>query len=835
MNVATTTPGFDEARSVDGTPRPGWGELVEDLARLGETGLARARAHVEHQLASDGVTYSPVLGDAPVPADGEVAAPERWQLDPVPLVLHAEEWAVLERGVAQRSTLLDAVLADLYGPQDLLRHALVPPEVVLGHEGYLRAAHGITLPGPRQLVVHAVDVARGPEGGFVALADRTQAPSGIGYALADRAVLARVLPDLLRRSAPRRLGAFADTLRTALHAVAPQAVEQPRVVVLSPGSHSETAFDQAYLAALLGLPLVEGADLTVHQGRLWMRSLGRLEQVDVVLRRVDAAFCDPLDLRSSSRLGVVGLVEACRRGTVSVVNPLGAGVLENPALVALLPALCRALLDEDLVLASVPLSWCGSPEGLSHVLANLGSVVLRPIGAGTSVVPGRLPAAEQEQWRARLGAEGWRWVGELGVELSQAPSATRGGLAQRPVVTRLFSVGQASGHVVMPGGLGGSFGAGEHPAWTERPAAAAKDVWVLSTTADQAVSHVAGPQVLPSPRAALGSVSSPRVLADLFWLGRYAERTEALTRLLAAGTARAGDVRPSGTAAAETTGVLVAAAGALSGVAVDGAEPLVVLQQLTTDAARQGTVAHSLNRLVGVAGAVRDQLSADTWAVLSSAEDAVDRLVATRAADGSELSGCHAVLLSCSLALSGLAAENMVRDPGWFLLDAGRRLERSQQLSALLRHTLGTPAGTRTAEVLLLESVLVATESVLTHRRRYSGELAPGGVLALLLLDPANPRSLVFQLQALAADLRALPGATGTSRPERLLEELVVTVRRLDADELGVVAQDGTRVGLVGVLDGVRASLRALADAVSAQHLVVSSPVAQPVEYGGMR
>ena len=833
MTVLDT--GFDEASAADGSPRPGWGELAGDLDRLGEAGLARARAHVEHQLASDGVTYSPVLGTEPPPGR-EAPAAGRWQLDPVPLVLDAAEWAGLERGVAQRSALLDAVLADLYGPQDLLRHGLVPPEVVLGHEGYLRAAHGITLPGPRQLVVHAVDVARDPDGAFVALADRTQAPSGIGYALADRAVLARVLPDLLRHSAPRRLGAFADTLRTALQGVAPESVEQPRVVVLTPGSHSETAFDQAYLAALLGLPLVEGADLTVHQGRLWMRSLGRLEQVDVVLRRVDAAFCDPLDLRSGSRLGVVGLVEACRRGTVSVVNPLGAGVLENPALVALLPQLCRALLDEPLQLPSVPLWWCGRPDGLSHVLARFDDVVLRPIGPGASVVPGRLPAAEQEQWRARLGAEGWRWVGELGVELSRAPSATRGGLAHRPVVTRLFSVGQAAGHVVMPGGLGGSFATGEHLAWTERPAAAAKDVWVLSTTAEQAVSRAAGPAVDPAPRPVLGAVSSPRVLADLFWLGRYAERTESLTRVLAATTARAGDVRPGvGRAAAETTGVLVAASRGLAGVAVDADDPLVVLRRLTVDATRAGTVAHSLSRLVGVAGAVRDQLSVDTWAVLAAAEDAVSRLVATTDDDGSELAGCHAVLLSATLALSGLAAENMVRDPGWFLLDVGRRLERAQQLTALLRTTLAGLPRTRTAEVLLLESVLVATESVLTHRRRYSGELVVGGVLALLLLDPANPRSLVFQLQALAVDLRALPGATGTSRPERLLEELVVTVRRLDADDLGAVAEDGTRAGLVGVLDGLGVSLRALADAVTAQHLVVTPPVAQPVEYGGMR
>ncbi|MET0865376.1 MAG: circularly permuted type 2 ATP-grasp protein, partial [Nakamurella sp.] len=315
---------YDEMTGTNGSLLPGWSDLARELDAIGGAGLSGLTGRVERLLEDDGVTYTPVAGLTGDPQAGP-ADPERWRLDPLPLVVEDAEWARLEAGRIQRSTLLDAVLTDIYGDNKLIDNSLLPPDVVYAHPDYLRPAHGITIPGAHQLFFHAVDICRGPTGEFLALGDRTQAPSGAGYAMADRRVISRVLPDLFHRSAPRGLGAYFHTMRSALASVAPNEAEDPRIVVLTPGTHSETAFDQAMLASLLGVPLVENADLTIRRGRLWMRSMGHFEPVDVVVRRVDANWSDPLDLKPGSRLGVVGLAEACRRGTVTVVNTLGSG------------------------------------------------------------------------------------------------------------------------------------------------------------------------------------------------------------------------------------------------------------------------------------------------------------------------------------------------------------------------------------------------------------------------------------------------------------------------------------------------------------------------------
>ncbi|MBV9353766.1 MAG: circularly permuted type 2 ATP-grasp protein, partial [Mycobacterium sp.] len=317
--------GYDEFIDAAGNVRPGWSELAEVIGKRGRAGLDRLRETVSALVDRDGITYIAI--DADVDGHGS-AAPRPWHLDGLPLLVSAEDWATLESGVAQRSRLLDAVLADLYGPRRVVTGGVLPPELLFSHPGYVRAAQGIEIPGGHQLFMHACDLSRDPTGDFLVNADWTQAPSGAGYALADRRVVAQAAPDLFERFGPRPTTPFAQTLRLALIEAAPEAAEDPVVVVLSPGIYSETAFDQAYLASVLGFPLVESADLVVRDGKLWMRSLGTLERVDVVLRRVDADYADPLDLRSDSRLGVAGLVEAQRRGTVTVVNTLGSGILE---------------------------------------------------------------------------------------------------------------------------------------------------------------------------------------------------------------------------------------------------------------------------------------------------------------------------------------------------------------------------------------------------------------------------------------------------------------------------------------------------------------------------
>ncbi len=818
--AATVPPGVRDELLDHGRVRDGWSAVADELAGLGPAGPGRLRRQVDRLLDDDGVTYIPVRTGTPGGGE-QPPARRRWELDPVPWVLDGAEWAELAAGMRQRATLLDLVLTDLYGPRTLLREGLLPPALILGSQAYLRRAHGIRIPGPHQLFLHAADVVRGPDGSFLAMGDRTEAPSGAGYAMADRRVVARVVPEALRAVAPASLAPFFRSFLLALQAVAPRTAEEPRVVVHSPGTHSETAFDQAALAGLLGLPLVESEDLTVREGRVWMRALGRREPVDVVLRRVDADWADPLDLRPDSRLGVVGLVQAARRGSVTVVNPLGSGLLENPGLLAHLPALARRLLDEDLRLPSAATFWCGEPSALSHVLAHFDDMVLRPTdGRGRSRIVGRLDRAAAAALRAEVTATPHRWAGQPYVPFSVAPVAGTDGVTAGQVGMRLFAVAQQTGYLVMPGGLGRVLPLDQQTR-SESTVTGAKDVWVPSG-GGAGGEREAGPDVrdaAPVDRAA--AMSSPRALEDLFWFGRYSERAEDLARLLIATADRLDADGPGGPVpGTDPSAVLLAtvthASATYPGFVGGRPDVSAELRALVLDERRDGTVAQALQGLTEAAAGVRDQLSRDTWLVLAGVERALASLRRAPGDQGTALQDTRAAVLSGMLALSGLAAETMVRDPGWYLMDVGRRLERSLQLVTVLRWALGRP-GTAAAEEPVIEAVLQFAESIVTHRRRYRGRVEVGSALELLVLDAGNPRSLAFQLQTLAADLRALPDASGTAPPDRLLDELTATVRRAEVDTLAAVDAAGDRTALVDFLTGVRRTLIELADAVAAQ------------------
>ena len=819
---------YDEMTGRDGALLPGWAELAAEIDAVGEVGLAALAGQVDRLLEDDGVTYTPV-DPTGGPAESAPAGPERWRLDPLPLVVGDSDWTGLEAGLIQRSTLLDAMLTDLYGPGKLVENGLLPAELVYQYPDYLRPAHGITIPGAHQLFFHALDVCRDVTGEFLALGDRTQAPSGAGYAMADRRAVSKVLPGLFRRAAPRGLSAFFHTMRSALASVAPSEAEDPRVVVLTPGTHSETAFDQAMLASLLGVPLVESADLTIRRGRLWMLSMGRFEPVDVVVRRVDAAWSDPLDLRPDSRLGVVGLAEACRRGTVTVVNTLGSGVLENPGLIPFLPKLARTVLGESLKIEAVPTFWCGDDAGRSHVLANLDRMVLRSTTRGRSKFPAMMSRGELESWRARIAAEPTAWVGQDVAPFSEAPMATADGLTAGQVSMRLFTVAHGSGYVAMPGSLG-RVQDGELTSAGRGRTSVAKDVWVRSTRVeapDRREGRVwlyEGPLVAPEP---VESTASPRVLEDMFWLGRYAERTEDLVRLLTAARYRVDDFRfrPEHLGAG-CVPVLLSAVSSVSGTRAFAAEedPTRRIRDLMLDAGENGSVAQSLAGLREAARSVRDQLSGDTWMVLAATDRALGELADAPPDAGVVLASKQSDVLSGMLALSGLISENMIRDPGWYFLDLGRRIERAQQVVALLRATL-TRSHSSATDSLVVESVLAASESGVTYRRRYRGRIQVATMLELLLLDVGNPRSLAYQVAAARADLRALPDSSGTSRPVRKLEEVDATLRRTRPEDLDVIDDDGARRELLALLEGLHDALRGIADSIAAQHFWHPSPM----------
>ncbi|MEP9392604.1 MULTISPECIES: circularly permuted type 2 ATP-grasp protein [Gordonia] len=878
---AAGTGHYDEMLDATGAVRPAWDELVSGYGMRGDARLAAAAARLASATSDEGVVYNAF--------DGSTTLARPWQVDPVPLIVDGVEWASLEKAITQRSMLLDLILRDLYRDQKLITSGLVPPAMVFGHPGYIRKAARLQVPGPHALFLHAVDLCRMPDGSFVTYADRTQAPSGIGFAIVDRRLVSRTFPQLFQSCAPRPMTTFAGTLRLALFDYAPRGVDDPTVAVLSPGSMSETAFDQAYLASTLGVPLVEGADLTVRDGAVYMRSLGKFKRVDVLLRRLDAAYADPLDLRTDSRLGVAGLVEAISRGTVTVVNTLGSGVCENPALHTVLDRIAPVLLDEELALPSVPTLWAGDDLQRTKVLADLDHLVLTNTRTGDELIGPLLDRAEREELADRIGVRGIDWVARTIEHYSVAPTMTQGVFPGRaggvlraaPVSVRAFSVAQGPTYAVMPGGLGSVLADGVGGAALQT--VAAKDVWVTSTEVGGHVSRrsetrgepaeevitIRPERVSVSDYQEVAAGASPRVLADMFWFGRYGERTELVTRLAKVARERYQDFqyRPwmNGTSAVP---LLLHAVATVTGTAehlhtadllvedvnrhpspAQVNEAIVRITDLTIDRWVPGTVAYAVERLVATARAVRDQMSTSTWMVLTPMERAMETLTrqvgraheidaATGARTdgifgdaaldlGPDLARTHEDILHGVLGLSGLQAESMVHDAAWLLMDVGRRIERIITLADLTATLFASPHET-SVEQALLESFLIANESAVIYRRRSRGlyQLLP--VVQLLLFDETNPRAMIYQLDRLRSDLTGLPEELRSAVAERIVEEMTAELRRIDPADLGALGDDGHRGDLVELLTTLREGSSELSDTLTRTRFAPPLP-AQPI------
>lgn len=786
---------YDEVVGPDGALRASWKGLAELAVELTPLSLARLNGEIHRFLGNDGVTYA---------ARGQEPGP--WRLDPVPLVLDAAEWSPLEVGLAQRAELLNAILVDLYGDQRLLREGVIPPEVIFGHAGFVRAMARPSATARQPLLITATDLGRTEDGGWIVLSDRAQAPSGIGYAIENRRVISQVLAPYYRSAGLHRVRPFLTAFRAALMQSAELAESDPRVVVLSPGTHSETAYDQANLAASLGFPLVRGSDLVVRGGRVYMREYGGvLEQVDVILRRVDASWSDPLELRADSQLGVAGLSEAVRRGNVSIVNGLGAGILENPALLPFLPAASEALLGESLRLSSVPTWWCGDAEGRAALMDRLGELSIRAIDR-----PGEdLSPLGHAEIRELLLAAPHRYVGQERPTLSHAPAYAAGGLEPRRLSLRAFTLRYGSAYRPMVGGLASAQG---------DPATVSKDVWVLKASpeeADQGMAEVLTLASIPARPAVV-----PRALDDMYWLGRYLTRTEDTLRLLLAAHSLSEDflARPR-SAGGQATSVLLEAIGRLAGPPAVAGEVDQDLRSIMLDGQRPGSAAQSAAALRECAQDVRDQLSGDVWKLFGAFDRAAWELA--RNEYSYQVADSAGRMLNATLALRGVI-DNMIRDEGWRMIRVGGWIERALQAAHLLRMT--TTRRALDVDRIVFNQTLVAADSAVTHRRRYRGHVRARTVLDLLLADPENPRSLAFALSELGAHLGGLRASTGSTRPERLLEEIR---EQCGVEEITMlVALDGERrPHLIRHLDYLERQLALLADAIAAVHFEAPPPM----------
>ncbi len=817
----------DEFINHGGTLREHWTHTGAAIAGLGLDELYRRQQDVRRLLDADGVTYR-ILDEG---------RSEPWKLDAVPLLLPSSEWASIESGVVQRAVLLDLILRDLYGERKLLTRGVIPAELVLRSPGFLPEHNGVALPAGGQLFTYALDLGRDAEGEFRVAADYAQAPAGAGYALENRVVMSRVFPSLYRAAQVHRVAPFFRALRAGLEALAEHRSSYPRIVVLTPGPYSETAFEHAYLASYLGYSLVEGNDLVVRDGEVFLRALEGLEPVDVILRRVDAAYSDPLELRPDSRLGVPGLLEACRRGTVAVVNTLGSGVIETPALNAYLPAAASALLGQELQLAGLASWWCGEPDGLAYVLDHFDELIIKPIDQATgpgTLAPQSMSQAERDELRAKIIADPGAWAGSEMLALSTSPTLTPDGLQPRRTLLRTYAVAAEGSYRVMSGGLTRVAPDESSTLITNQRGAIAKDTWVLSTEPEQ-------PSLLwmrdgPMTAGEVFGGLSERGAENLFWMGRYLERTDSMVRLLRVIHDRRSDQTLADEADRRAVEVLLAALTRTVAQPSDqdpedrgesGIDRRLFL--LASDAERPGTLAYGVARLLSAAGAVRDQLSIDTWQVTSTLERALLELSLASPGRQDVVQDKLGSVMQSLLALHGLAAESMVRDVGWYFMDAGRRIERFQSLGSLLQASLAESRDTAT-DSIVLESVLVAAESIVTYRRRYRSRAQVQTVLDLLMNDSGNPRSMLFQVNRLDEALAALPAGEGRAGSEALNDarrsilRLSTQLRLADTGELSTALLDGSRPALNAFIVEALSLMAAISDSVAEANFGTQPP-----------
>ncbi|MBB6431738.1 circularly permuted type 2 ATP-grasp protein [Algisphaera agarilytica] len=850
----------DEMKNAEGGVRPAWEGLAGRLDVLGADELGRRWSHGQRMIQDNGVTYN-VYGD-PRGMD------RPWQLDPVPMIVGAEEWAMIEAGLIQRAKLLNAVCADLYGPQKLLKSGQLPAELIMGHPGFLRPCHNLKVPKQRYLSFYGVDLARSPEGKWWVLNDRTQATSGAGYALENRLVISRTLPGVFRDCQVTRHARFFARWRETLRAMSPRVGDNPRIVLLTPGPFNETFFEHAYLARYLGFTLAQGDDLTVRDNKVFLKTLGGLRRVDVILRRLDDSYCDPLELRGDSAIGVPGLVQAAWAGNVTIANALGTGLLETPGLMPFYPGLCKKLLGEEEKLPSLATWWCGQPKELDYVLKYLHELVIKPAYPGAparglggvhidAIFGDQLTEDQGKQIAELIRSRPEAFAAQENVNISTTPVWRDGKLEPRHMILRAYvaACDDEPGYVVMPGGLTRVSNTADSRVTSMQRGGGSKDTWIISDGPVSNFSLLSGDASASATALANDSFDLPSRVADnLYWLGRYVERTEGLVRLLRAIMERlTDDAQP------DDRPELIALVNALDTVSENHAEEDDSVESRILSAMFNPEVSSGLYQTLAnarrLASTARDRISLDTWRIVSQLGRDYQEITGpiavpsegkddeeawqppiTELGDAMELLDQMIITLA---AFTGLGTESMLRNQGWRFLDMGRRLERALNHAELLRLLAVSPLDN---EGLTLDALLEVMASAMSYRQRYLAVPSALTTLDMLLLDETNPRSVAYQVAQLSEHLDRLPRPstpdTRLTEDQRRVLDMLTGLRLADPGWLAMVNMQSQRDALSEYLTGLTDQLPQLSDAIARQflsHNAVStrlgSTTRKPAEY----
>ncbi|MEM9399602.1 MAG: circularly permuted type 2 ATP-grasp protein [Verrucomicrobiota bacterium] len=749
---------FDEWKSASEEVSESWNGTVESMARIGLDGMGQRLAQSRRIIRENGITYN---------SFSEVDDSRLWDMDLVPLILGSSDLRVLEEALSQRMHLLNLLLQDIYGPQKLLRGGKYPPQLVLGSPSFLRPCYNLLPRNRRYLHIYTADVARSPDGSWWVLSDRIDAASGMGYALENRYVSTRVLSDVFRFQNVKRLNPFIRQFCDVMERLAPREKENPLIVLLSPGSYSSTYFEHVFLARTLGYALVEGADLTVRDNRVYLKTTNGMCQVDVIIRRLESEWCDPLELRSDSLLGVPGLLSAIRHGNVAVTNVPGCGVIETPALMAFLPTICRSLLGEELKIPSVATWWCGQPKECTYVLENIEKLVIKPTFRTKEFHHAFFGPGLSKQERAelidRIKQDPELYTAQEIVTKATTPVFEGKKLEARPFLLRLFmALPQKEYGFLMPGGLGRVAGSIQSHNISVQDGGASKDVWIIGSKETlQEEPLTLSPRGGRMLRRAQDNLPS-RVADNLFWLGRYVERADNLVRsILVISRAIQESTNEDEIAALYPFVKGVTPYKLLHYKNIEDADisPIKLVEQTTLkllwDRASHESLLSVLEQTQRISHTVKERISGNISYVLDDVPIVGEFLTEKVNSQLNEnLYNDLLKLLDCLTAFSGTIAENTTRGQDWYFMDIGRRLERTMLLVEVMYACLETETE---HEEYLLSHMLNFADSTITYRRRYLNNIWPEAVLDLIVSDTANPRSLAFQVKSIKEHLECLP------------------------------------------------------------------------------
>ncbi len=780
---------FDEMRSTSGDPaaplgldgnnlRAPWKRFFDLLGESGFADLDHRLDVVARQIRENGITYN-VYADTDGPS-------RPWSLDLLPFIITDEEWSKLEAGISQRAALLNAVLGDIYGPQHLLAEGLLPPALVYGHPGYLRPMRGFRPAGNVYLHIAAFDLARGPDGQWSVVTQRTQAPSGLGYALENRLTISRLFPEAFRELRVQHLAASYRRLLDMLYELGPNMLDgsgsSPRIVLLTPGPYNETYFEHAYLARYLGLPLVEGGDLVVREDMLYLKTMRGLERVHAVLRRLDDDYCDPLELRSDSTLGIPGLLQAMRAGNVLIANSPGSGFLESPAINGFLPAVAQRLLGAPLQLPSLRSWWCGEMAAREQILPDLASMVVKATFPKSATRPwfepfiGADATPEQlDEWRARIASDPDAYTVQDYLPLSQAPTWTGGRILPRAAMVRVFAIADGNGGwYVLPGGLTRIASRDQQIVSMQR-GGGSLDTWVM--TADMVDEFSMLPEQLkPEDLVHKHRPVSSRAAENLFWMGRYTERAEYNVRLtrLALNRLTVEDEAPE--IFFDALAHLCRRQGLLPGNLASTTPAPRQFERLLVaglpNNSKAFSVGFNLSAMAFAAGQIRDRLSPEHWRLIVAAGEEFSARPITHESQASLLQGREAEFSTTEAvaalehlgtqlyAITGAQTDRMTRDDGWRLLTIGRQIERLVAMTAALGAIFQRNIALNEKAFALLLGLF---DSTITYRSHYQRRQEIPALLDLLVFEPANPRSIACVLNVLRSEVARLPDMDNAS------------------------------------------------------------------------